>query len=123
MEDGHNFGSHGNHKVVKELQMTLEQCGKCSSELQAIKNQKIVTAGLSYMPFYKYRLCSNLTSFRIDCMDLLAVQGTLKSHLQHHSPKASILWHSAYFIVQLSHPYTTTGKTTTLTINGPLLTE
>ena len=58
MEDGHNFGSHGNHKVVKELQITLEQRGKCSSELQAIKNQKIVTAGLSYMQFYKYRLCS-----------------------------------------------------------------
>ena len=103
MEDGHNFGSHGNHKVVKELQMTLEQCGKCSSELQAIKNQKIVTAGLSYMQFYKYRLCSNLTSFRIDCMDLLAVQGTLKSLLECQSSKASILL-SAFFIVQLSHP-------------------
>ena len=45
-------------------------------------------------------------------MDLLAVQGTLKSLLQHHSSKASILWHSAFFTVQLSHPYMTTGKTT-----------
>ena len=46
----------------------------------------------------------------MDCLDLLAVQGTLKSLLQHHSSKASILWHSAFFIVQLSHPYMTTGK-------------
>ena len=52
-----------------------------------------------------------LVSFRIDWFDLLAVQGTLKSLLQHHSSKASILWHSAFFIVQLSHPYMTTGKT------------
>ena len=49
-------------------------------------------------------------------MDLLAVQGTLKSLLQHHSSKTSILWHSAFFIVQLSHPYVTTGKTIALTI-------
>ena len=55
-----------------------------------------------------------LISFRIDWLDLLAVQGTLKSFLQHHSSKASILWHSALFIAQLSHPYMTTGKTTAL---------
>ena len=54
---------------------------------------------------------SRLISFRIDWLDLLAVQGTLKSLLQHHSSKASILQHSAFFMVQLSHPYTTTGKT------------
>ena len=52
-----------------------------------------------------------LISFRIDWLDLLAVQGTLKSLLQHHSSKASLLRRSAFFIVQLSHPYTTTGKT------------
>ena len=52
---------------------------------------------------------SGLISFRIHWLDLLAVQGTLKSVLQHHSSKASILWHSAFFIVQLSHPYMTTG--------------
>ena len=57
---------------------------------------------------------SGLISFQIDWLDLLAVQGTLKSLLQHHSSKASILWHSAFFIVQLSHPYMTTGKTTAL---------
>ena len=56
-----------------------------------------------------------LISFRMDWLDLLAVQGTLKSLLQHHSSKASILWCSAFFIVQLSHPYMTTGKTIALT--------
>ena len=56
-----------------------------------------------------------LISFRIDWLDLLAVQGTLKSLLQHHSSKASILLHSAFFIVQLSHPYMTTGKVIALT--------
>ena len=55
-----------------------------------------------------------LISFRMNCLDLLAVQGTLKSLLQHHSSKASILWHSAFFTVQLSHPYMTTGKTIAL---------
>ena len=56
-----------------------------------------------------------LISFRMDWLDVLAVQGTLKSLIQHHSSKASILWHSAFFIVQLSHPYMTTGKTIALT--------
>ena len=56
-----------------------------------------------------------LISFKMDCLDLLAVQGTLKSLLQHHSSKASILQHSAFFIVQLSHLYRTTGKTIALT--------
>ena len=58
---------------------------------------------------------SGLISFRMDWLDLLAVQGTLKSLLQHHSSKASIIWHSAFFTVQLSHPYMTTGKTIALT--------
>ena len=56
-----------------------------------------------------------LISFRMDCLDLLAVQGTLKSLLQHDSSKASIFCHSAFFTVQLSHPYMTTGKTIALT--------
>ena len=59
---------------------------------------------------------SGLISFRIDWLDLLAVQGTLKSLLQHHSLNASVLWCSAFFMVQLSHPYMTTGKTIALTI-------
>ena len=58
---------------------------------------------------------SGLISFRMDWLDLLEVQGTLKSLLQHHSSKASILWRSAFFRVQLSHPYMTTGKTIALT--------
>ena len=58
---------------------------------------------------------SGLISFRIDWLDLLAVQGTFKSLLQHHNSKASILWHSTFFIIQLSHPYMTTGKTIALT--------
>ena len=58
---------------------------------------------------------SGLSSFRMDWLDLLAVQGTLKSLLQHHSSKASILWCSNFFIVQLSHPYMTTGKIIALT--------
>ena len=62
-------------------------------------------------PFNEY---SGLISFQIDWLDLLAVQGTLKSLLQHHSSKVSILWHSAFFMVQLSHLSMTTGKTTAL---------
>ena len=58
---------------------------------------------------------SGLISFRMDWLDVLAVQGALKSLLQHHTPKASILWCSAFFIVQLSHPYMTTGKIKALT--------
>ena len=63
-------------------------------------------------PSSKY---SGLVSFRMDCLDLLAVQGTHKSLHQHHSSKASILWRSAFFIVQLSHPDMTTGKIIVLT--------
>ena len=64
---------------------------------------------------------SGLLSFRMDWLDLLAVEGILKSLLQHHSSKASILQCSAFFMVQLSHPYMTTGKTIALTIYRPLL--
>ena len=59
--------------------------------------------------------CSRLISFRIDGLDLLAIQGILKGLLQHHSSKALVLRHSAFFVVQLSHPYMTTGKTIGLT--------
>ena len=58
---------------------------------------------------------SGLISFRMDWLDHLAVQGTLKTLLQHHCSKASVLWHSAFFTVQLSHPYMTAGKTIALT--------
>ena len=69
-----------------------------------------VTASTSVLP-----VLPGLISFRMDWLDLLAVQGTLKSLPQHHSSKASIHRHSAFFIVQLSHPYMSTGKTITLT--------
>ena len=74
--------------------------------------QSIGASAFSISPSNEY---SGLIAFRMDWLDLLAVQGTLKSLLQHHSSKASILQHSAFFIVQLSHPYMTTGKTVALT--------
>ena len=76
------------HQVVKVLEFQLQQA------------------------FHEH---SGLISFRMDWLDLLAVQGTLKSLLQHHTSKGSILWHSAFFTVQLSHPYMTTGKNIALT--------
>ena len=82
------------------------------SQLFASGGQSIgVSASTSVLPMNT----QGLISFRMDWLDLLAVQGTLKSLLQHRSSKASILPHSAFFIVQLSHPYMTTGKTTALT--------
>ena len=77
-----------------------------------IRLAKFWSFSFSINPSNKY---SRLISFRIDWFALLAVQGTFKSLLQHHSSKGSILWHSAFFIVQLSHPYMTTGKTISLT--------
>ena len=73
---------------------------------------KYLSFSFSISPLNEY---SGLISFRMDWLDLLAVHGTLKSLLQHHSSKASILQCSAFFIVQLSHPYMTTGKTIALT--------
>ena len=70
------------------------------------------SSSFSIIPFNEH---PGLISFRMDWLDLLAVQETLKSLLQYHSSKASILWRSAFFIVQLSHPYMTTGKTIALT--------
>ena len=77
-----------------------------------IRRPKYWSFSFSISPSNEY---SGLISFRKDWLDLLAVQGTLKSLLQHHSSKASILWHSAFFIVQISHPYMTTEKTIALT--------
>ena len=73
---------------------------------------KYWSVSFSISPSIEY---SGLISFRMDWLDLLALQGTLKSLLQHHRSKASILWQSAFFIVQLSHPYMTTQKTIALT--------
>ena len=78
-----------------------------SESVLHIRWPKYWSFSFSISPSNEY---SGLISFRMDWVDLLAVQGTLKSLLQHHSSKASILQHSAFFIVQLSHPYMTTGK-------------
>ena len=83
-----------------------------SESVLHIRWPKYWSFSFSISPSNEY---SGLISFRMDWLDLLAVQGTLKSLLQHHSSKASILWCSAFFIVQLSHPYITTGKTIALT--------
>ena len=90
------------------------------SHIRVFSNESVLTsvgqsigasASASALPMNTQRLIS----FRMDCLDLLAVQGTLKSLLQHHSSKVPIHQHSAFFIVQLSHTYMTTGKTTALT--------
>ena len=88
--------------------------------IRAFSNQSVLyiswpkywSFSFSISPSNEY---SGLICFRMNGLYLLAVQGTLKSFLQYHSSKASILWHSAFFIVQLTHPYMTTGKTITLT--------
>ena len=84
--------------------------GLCNESVLRIRRPKYWSFSFTVSPSNEY---SGLIS--LDWLDLLAVQGTLKSLLQHHSSKASILWHSALFIVQLSHPYMTTGKTIALT--------
>ena len=84
----------------------------------SIRWPKYWSFSFSISPSNEY---SGLISFRMDRLNLLAVQGTLKNLFQHHSSKASILQHSAFFIVQLSHPYTTTGKTTALTFVGKVM--
>ena len=89
-------------------------CFSCVEEKSVfcIRWPKYQSFSFSISPSNEY---SGLISFRMDWLDLLAVQGTLKSLLQHHSSKASILQLSAFFMVQLSHPYMTTGKTIVLT--------
>ena len=83
-----------------------------SESVLRVRWTKYWSFNFSISPSNEY---SGLISFRMDWFDLLAVQGTLKSLLQHHSSKASILLHSAFFTVQLSHPYMATGKTIALT--------
>jgi len=88
--------------------------------IRVLSNESVLRIGWPKYWSFSFNICpsneySGLISFRMDWLDLLAVQGTLKSLLQPHSSKASILWHSAFFIVQLSHPYMTTGKTIALT--------
>ena len=85
-------------------------------DLEGVSSSHQVAKVLEFqLQHQSFNESSELIPFRIDWFDLLAVQGTLKSLAQHHSSKASILWHSAFFIVQLSHPYVSIGKTIALT--------
>ena len=86
-----------------------------SESVLSMRWPKYWSFSFSISPSNEY---SGLISFRMDWLDLLAVQGTLKGLLQHHSSRASILQHSAFFRVQLSHPYMTTGKTIALTVGS-----
>ena len=104
-----------NHLVLYCLLLLLPSIFK---SIRIFSNESVLC--IKWPKYWSYNLSSSneysgLISFRIDWLDLLAVQGTLKSLLQHHSSKASILQHSPFFIVQLSHPYMTTGKTIALT--------
>ena len=108
--------------VVKYIHIFCNSCFRSSifPSIRIFSSQSVLhirwpkywSFSFSISPSNEY---SRLISFRIDWLDLFAVQGTLRSLLQHHSSKASILWCSAFFIVQLSHPYMTTGKTIALT--------
>ena len=95
------------------LRPSIFPCIRVFSNESVLHNRgpKYWSFSFSISPSNEY---SGLISFRMDWLDFLAVQGTLKSPLQHHSSKASILWHSAFFIVQLSQPYITTGTTIAL---------
>ena len=105
------------HQAISSSVIPFSSCSQSlpasesfpKSQLFAWGGQSIgVSALASVLPM-------NMISFSMDWLDLLAVQGTLKSLFQHHSSKASVLWHSAFFTVQLSHPHMTTGKTIALT--------
>ena len=113
------------HRVSDAIQPSHLLLSPSPPALNLSQHQDLFHESALHIRWPKYRSFSfnislsnehpGLISFRMDWLDLLEVQGTLKSLLQHHSSKASILRHSAFFIVQLSHPYMTTGKTTALT--------
>ena len=113
------------HRVSDAIQPSHSLLSASPPALNLSQHQGLFSESTLHMRWPKYWNFSfnispsnehpGLISFRVDWLDLLAVQGTLKSLLQHHSSKASILQHSAFFTVQLSYPYTTTGKTIALT--------
>ena len=108
------------HPAISSSVVPFSSCPQSLTSIRVFSNESTL-----HMRWPKYRSLSfsiipsketpGLISFRMHCLDLLAVQGTLKSLLQHHNWKAWILWRSAFFTVQLSHPYITTGKTIALT--------
>ena len=107
-----------NHLILCRPLLLLPSISPC---IRVFSNESVLRIRWPKFWSFSFSISSSieypgLISFRIDCFDLLAVQETLKSPLQHHNSKASILWSSAFFIVQLSHPYMTTEKSITLTI-------
>ena len=119
------------HRVCDDIQAFHPLSSPSPPAPNPSQNQSLSNESTLHMKWPKYWSFSfsiipskeipGLISFRMDWLDLLAVHGTLKSLLHHHSSKASILWHSEFFMVQLSHRYMTTGKTTALTRYRPLL--
>ena len=108
------------HPTISPSVTPFSSCPQYFPGLESFPKTRLFTSGgPSIGASASASVLSGLVSFRIDWFDLLAVQGTFKSLLQHHSSKASILWRSAFFMVQLSHLYMTTGKTTALTIQMP----
>ena len=108
------------HAESMMLSNHLICCCPSSSRLQSFPTSGSFPMHIKWPEYWSFSISpsneySELISFSVDWFDLLAVQGTLKSLLQHHSSKVSILWYSAFFIVQLSHPYMTIGKTIALT--------
>jgi len=104
------------HPTISSSVIPFSSCPQSFSSFRVFSNESVLCIREPKYWSFSFNISpsnehSGLISFRMDWLDLLAVQGTLKSLLQHHSSKASIFWHSAFFIVQLSHPYMTTGKT------------
>ena len=112
------------HRVDDAIQPSHPLLAPCPafnlSQHQGLSNEPVILIRWPKYWIFSFNISPSnehpgLISFRMDWLDLLAIQGTLKSFFQHHSSKASILWCSAFFTVQLSHPYMTTGKTIALT--------
>ena len=108
------------HLTISSSVVPFSSCPQSFPASGSFQMSQLFTSGGQSIGSFSFSISpsneqSGLISFRMDWLDLLAVQGTVKSLLQHHISKASILQHSAFFIVQLSHPYMTTGKTIALT--------
>ena len=117
--------SQWSHPTISSSVVPFFSCLQSFSASGSFQMSQSFTTGGQSIGVLASNICpsseySGLISFRMDWLDLLAVPGTLQSLLQHHSSEASILWHSAFFIVQLSHPYMTTGSATAW-LDGPLL--
>ena len=108
------------HLTISSSVVPFSSCLQSFPKSGSFQMSQLFTSGGQNVGSFRFSISPSnehpgMISFRMDWLDLLAVQGTLKSLFQHHSSKESILWHSAFFIVQLSHPYMTTGKTIALT--------